>query len=94
MLPHLSKGKRGFSTRFDLGKIFKLIIKRLKTGCQWRELSLKEYFSKETISWQLVYYYFNKWCKDGSFKRIWISLLQNNKRKLDLSSVQLDGSHT
>ncbi|WP_317127496.1 transposase, partial [Chryseobacterium piscium] len=94
ILPHLSKGKRGFSTRFDLGKIFKLIIKRLKTGCQWRELSLKEYFSKETISWQLVYYYFNKWCKDGSFKRIWISLLQNNKRKLDLSSVQLDGSHT
>ncbi|WP_228427122.1 transposase [Chryseobacterium balustinum] len=90
----MSKDKRGFSTRFDLGKIFKLIIKRLKTGCQWRELSLKEYFSKETISWQLVYYYFNKWCKDGSFKRIWISLLQNNKRKLDLSSVQLDGSHT
>ncbi|MBW3524956.1 transposase [Chryseobacterium sp. NKUCC03_KSP] len=94
ILPHLSKGKRGFSTRFDLGKIFKLIIKRLKTGCQWRELSLKEYFSKETISWQLVYYYFSKWSKDGSFKRIWISLLQNNKRKLDLSSVQLDGSHT
>ena len=94
ILPHLSKGKRGFSTRFDLGKIFKLIIKRLKTGCQWRELSLKEYFSKEAISWQLIYYYFNKWCKDGSFRRIWVSLLQNNKRKLDLSSVQLDGSHT
>ena len=90
----MSKGKRGFSTRFDLGKIFKLIIKRLKTGCQWRELSLKEYFSKEAISWQLIYYYFNKWCKDGSFRRIWVSLLQNNKRKLDLSSVQLDGSHT
>lgn len=80
--------------RFDLGKIFKLIIKQLKTGCQWRELSLKEYFSEETINWQLVYYYFNKWCKDGSFRGIWISLLQNNKRKLDLSSVQLDGSHT
>lgn len=94
ILPHLSQGKRGFSTRFDLGKIFRLIIKRLKTGCQWRELSLKEYFPKETISWQLVYYYFSKWSKDGSFKRIWISLLQNNKRELDLSCVQLDGSHT
>lgn len=66
----------------------------MKTGCQWRELSLKEYFSKETISWQLIYYYFNKWSKDGSFRRIWVSLLYNNKRKLDLSSVQLDGSHT
>ncbi|WP_404986156.1 transposase [Chryseobacterium sp. M5] len=42
----------------------------------------------------MIYYYFNKWCKDGSFKRIWISLLQNNKRKLELSSVQSDGSHT
>ncbi|CAA7193727.1 hypothetical protein CHRY9293_00139 [Chryseobacterium potabilaquae] len=66
----------------------------MKTGCQWRELSLKEYFSKETISWQLIYYYFNKWSKNGSFRRIWVSLLYNNKRKLDLSSVQLDGSHT
>ncbi|MCS3533067.1 transposase [Chryseobacterium sp. JUb7] len=45
-------------------------MKRLKTGCQWRELSFKEYFSKETISWQLVYYYFSKWSKDGSFRRI------------------------
>lgn len=79
--------------RFDLGKIFKLIIKRLKKGCQWRELSIKEYFSTETIIWQLIYYYFNKLSKDGSFKRIWISLLQNNKRKLDLSCIQLDRSH-
>ncbi|NAW49929.1 IS5/IS1182 family transposase, partial [Elizabethkingia argentiflava] len=41
ILPHLSKGKRGFSTRYDLVKIIQLIVKRLKTGCQWRELSLK-----------------------------------------------------
>ncbi|XJR87528.1 transposase [Elizabethkingia anophelis] len=74
--------------------MFKPIIKRLKTGCQWRELSLKEYFSKETISWQLIYYYFNKWCKDGSFRRIWVSLLRNHKRNLDISSIQMDGSHT
>ncbi|MCS3532918.1 transposase [Chryseobacterium sp. JUb7] len=66
----------------------------MKTDCQWRELSLKEYFSNETISWQLIYYYFNKWCKDGSFRRIWISLLGHNKRELDLSGVQMDGSHT
>jgi transposase len=75
----LSRGKRGFSTRFDLGKIFQLIIKRLKTGCQWRELSLKEYFTNQGISWQLIYYYFNKWSKDGSFKRIWVSLLKRIK---------------
>ncbi|WP_235130105.1 transposase [Chryseobacterium indicum] len=90
----MSRGKRGFSTRFDLGKIFQLIIKRLKTGCQWRELSLKEYFTNQGISWQLIYYYFNKWSKDGSFRRIWVSLLKKNKRNLDLSCVQMDGSHT
>ncbi|RNA62864.1 IS5 family transposase [Chryseobacterium nematophagum] len=94
ILPYLSKGKRGFSTRFDLTKVFWLIIKRLKTGCQWRELSLKEYFGNEKVSWQSIYYYFNKWSKDGSFKKIWVHLLSHHKRKLDLSSVQLDGSHT
>lgn len=94
ILPHLSKGKRGFSTRYDLVKIVSLIIKRLKTGCQWRELSLKEYFREENISWQSIYYYFNKWSKDGSFRNVWIALLSSNKRKLDMSSVQLDGSHT
>ncbi|MCQ4142370.1 hypothetical protein [Chryseobacterium sp. EO14] len=36
ILPHLSKGKRGFSTKFGLVKIIQMIIKRLKTGCQWR----------------------------------------------------------
>lgn len=71
-----------------------LIIKRLKTGCQWRELSISSYFPKQKISWQTIYYYFHKWSRDGSFQNVWISLLLQNKRKLDLSNVQLDGSHT
>lgn len=94
ILPHLSKGKRGFKTKIRLSKIVQLILKRMKTGCQWRELSIKEYFSTEVPCWQTVYYYFHKWSKDGSFKRAWINLLSSNKRSLDLSSVQLDGSHT
>ncbi|WP_262885048.1 transposase, partial [Elizabethkingia argenteiflava] len=72
-------------------KIIQLIVKRLKTGCQWRELSLKEYFDKEKTCWQSIYYYFNKWSKDGSFRKVWIGLLLLNKRKLDMSSLQLDG---
>ncbi|WP_313578205.1 IS5 family transposase [Chishuiella sp.] len=93
ILPHLSRGKRGFKSKFDLIKIVQLILKRLKTGCQWRELSVKEYFS-DAISWQIVYYYFNKWSKDGSFYKVWTNLLSKNKKLLDMSSVQLDGSHT
>lgn len=94
ILPHLSIGKRGFKTKFDLIKVVQLIIKRLKTGCQWRELSLKEYFLDQKISWQSIYYYFNKWSKDSSFKNVWINLLSKNKKSLDMSCVQLDGSHT
>lgn len=78
----------------DLTKIVLLILKRMKTGCQWRELCIKEYFEEEEVSWQNVYRYFNKWSKDGSFKKVWIALLSANKTCLDMSSVQLDGSHT
>ena len=46
-----------------------MILKRLKTGVQWRELPIESYFEKGEISWQNVYYYFNKWSKDGSFQR-------------------------
>lgn len=66
----------------------------MKTGCQWRELVVAEYFPEGTVKWQNLYYYFNKWSKDGSFKKAWIELLSSNKKMLDLSSVQLDGSHT
>ena len=46
------------------------------------------------MTWQGVYYHFNEWRKDGSWKRVWLNVLRLNKRFLDLSSVQLDGSHT
>ena len=69
IISFLSVGKRGFKSNFDLASIFLLILKRLKTGVQWRELSIESYFEKGEISWQNVYYYFNKWSKDGSFLR-------------------------
>ena len=94
IISFLSVGKRGFKSNFDLASIFLLILKRLKTGVQWRELPIEVYFEKGEISWQNVYYYFNKWSKDGSFQRIWLNLLSKKKRKLDMSCVQLDGSHT
>lgn len=94
ILPHLSVGKRGFKSKFDFTIIILLIFKRLKTGCQWRELPIKIYFSENEISWKTVYYYFNKWSKDGCFRRIWVNLLLQNHQNLDMSCVQLDGSHT
>ena len=68
IIPFLSVGKRGFKSNFDLASIILLIFKRLRTGVQWRELPIESYFEKGEISWQNVYYYFNKWSKDGSFQ--------------------------
>ncbi|WP_083927690.1 transposase [Niabella aurantiaca] len=65
ILPHLSKGKRGFKTRLDLVKVFQVILKRMKTGCRWRELSIKKYFGVDVPCWQTVYYHFNKRNRDG-----------------------------
>lgn len=93
VVPHLSVGKRGKKSKLCLGKVFLLILKRLKTGTQWRELCTKEYFDEEVI-WQSIYYYFNKWSKDGSFVRVWTNLLMQNKRLIDLSTAQFDGTHT
>ena len=68
IISFLSVGKRGFKSSFDLASVFLLILKRLKTEVQWRELPIEVYFEKGEISWQNVYYYFNKWSKDGSFQ--------------------------
>jgi len=70
-----------------------IIIYRLKTGCQWRQLPMKQFF-RGKYCWQSVYYHFQKWSKDGSWEKVWNSILEKYKYLLDLSSIQLDGTHT
>ena len=43
---------------------------------------------------QSVYYHFQKWSKNGSWESVWNSILKKHKHLLDLSSIQLDGTHT
>lgn len=69
------------------------ILYRLKTGCQWRQLPVKQFFKKK-YRWQSVYFHFQKWSKDGSWDRVWQVVLEKHKSRLDLSSIQLDGSQT
>ncbi|MBC8110986.1 MAG: transposase [Verrucomicrobia bacterium] len=73
--------------------LIEAIFYRLKTGCQWRELSLASFFDHE-LSWKTVFYHFNNWSKSGVWEKIWIQPLATNKRALDMSSVQLDGSQS
>lgn len=93
ILPHLQTYNHG--RKLPLRKligIVQLIFYRLKTGCQWRELPIKQYIDDDSYRWQSVYHHFNKWCKDGSWRHTWIVLLKSNLDALDLSSAQLDGS--
>ncbi len=94
IVPYLSVGKRGAKPGVMLHDVVAIILHRLKSGDQWRMIPVQQYFQSGAISWNGVYYYFNKWFKDGSFQKAWLAILQHNKTLLDLSSLQLDGSQT
>ena len=94
IIPHLSVGSRIFEPTVPLSELVEAILYRLKTGCQWRELPTKEFFGGTILSWNTVYYHYNKWCKAGCWKKIFINLLKENHQHIDLSSLALDGSHT
>jgi transposase len=95
IVPHLSKGSRGTKVRVELWRIVAAILYRLKSGCQWRMLPVEQFFtSKAKLSRSGVYHHYREWVRDGSFKTVWIELLKANHQLLDLSSMQLDGSHT
>ena len=94
ILPHLIIGTRGFETTVPLTEIVECILHRLKTGCQWRELPIKEFFTDRILHWNSVFYYFNKWSKADCWRTIWIHILTKNRQYLDLSIVEFDASHT
>lgn len=92
--PHLSKGERGPAPSVDLCTIIQVIFYRLKTGCQWRMLPMNAFVDTAKLSWSGVYHHHREWVKDGSWKAVWVALLKAHKNRLDLSSMQLDGSQT
>jgi len=94
IVAYLPKTKRGFSPTVPLVEIVNAILYKLKTGVQWRQLPVKALFEDDKLSWQSIYYHYRKWCLNDSWKTCWIKLLQRHKCELDLSSVDLDGSHT
>ena len=91
--PHLKFGNHLGNTKVKQVQVIEAILFRLKTGCQWRELPMKQFF-RTKYKWQSVYYHFQKWCKDGSREIVWNKALEKHKGILDLSSIQLDGTHT
>lgn len=94
IIPHLSVAKRGFKTKSSLVEIVNSILYKLKTGVQWEFLPVESLFSKVVLSYKTVFGHFRKWCKNGDWHDSWIHLLCSHKAELDLSSSDIDGSHT
>ena len=80
--------------KVEIVEVINCIFYKLKTGIQWRFLPLKELFSDVVLSYKTVFYHFRKWCKNGDWVPMWTNLLKKHRKLLDLSSVDLDGSHT
>lgn len=94
ILPYLPKAKRGFCTKSNRVEIVNSILYKLKTGCQWYMLPVKSLFTDAPLSYKTIFGHFRKWCKSGIWQQIWIHLLDKYRTYLDMSSVDLDGSHT
>ena len=94
ILPHLSVAKRGFQSKSSLIEVINAILYKLKTGCQWEYLPVKELFSGKVLKYGAVFHNYNKWRKKGEWKSLWLQLLDKHRSELDMSSVDLDGSHT
>ncbi len=94
IVPLIPRPKRGFPPTVPLVEIINAVLYKLKTGVQWHQLPVKALFEAETLTWHAVYYHYRKWCLSDTLKQGWIKFLRQHKKELDLSSVDLDGSHT
>jgi transposase len=99
VLPYLSQAKRGYVCKIPLLKVFNYILYFLHTGCQWAELPIDpdpEDPTSPEISYHAIYYHYRKWCRDGSLEAVWVNSIDELELNelLDLTHVNLDGTHT
>jgi transposase len=94
IVPILPLNKRGFTVTVPMVELVNAILYKLKTGIQWHQLPVKSLFEDKALTWEAVYYHYNKWSKAGIWKESWIKILNKYKSRIDLSSCDLDGSHT
>jgi transposase len=93
--PHLSKAKRGYVSKQPLYQIFTYVLYTLHTGCQWEEVPIaRDAHNQPVMSWQVPRYHFYKWSKDGSFERLFQAGVLEIRYQLNLSILNLDGSHS
>jgi hypothetical protein len=90
VLPHLSHKLNHNRLKVSYHYLFNTILYVLKSGCSWRTLKP----DNQQVTWQNIYYHYDKWSTDGSFEKLFTSTHQIMKASLALECIQLDGSHT
>lgn len=97
ILPYLSIAKRGFVSKIPLYLIFNGILYVLYTGCQWKSLPTKEFMDEENdieLTHQAYAHHFRKWAKDDSLRALFMASIIAISMYIDLSEINLDGTHT
>ena len=94
ILPFIPKNRRGFTSGFNSADIFRCVVHKLKTGCQWDSIFVDLEGFKPPFSWQTVYYFYRRWCKLGVFQSMFETYLEIQKDKLDTEKLNLDGTHS
>jgi len=95
--PFLTKAKRGFVCSIPLYLIFNGILYKLYTGCQWKSLPTKNFKDEEKdieLNYQSFYYHFRKWSADDSFQYVFKASIVAIMFHLNISEINLDGTHT
>ena len=95
--PYISLAKRGYECQIPIYTVISCFVFPLHTGCQWHRLPIEggpEDPRKKEISWHAIYYHFRKWSRNGSLERVWQSSIMRIAVDLNLSELNLDGSHT
>lgn len=91
---YLYEYETGRPLKVKLWRIVKAILYKLKTGIQWRHLPMRQFFGFTRYTWQSVFYHFNKWSQTGIWQECYKRLLSDHRKNLDMSVINLDGTHT
>jgi hypothetical protein len=97
VLPHLTKGLRGPPTKLTFYELFNYILKLMHTGCQWKEVPIKNDPSgKPEIHYTNIFRVFKRWVYDSCFEKIFIGSVSClfTAGLLDTTVIHGDGTTT
>ena len=57
-------------------------------------LPVSSFFTGRVLHYKTVHGHFRKWSRNGEWEKVWGIILHRYRSFLDMSSVELDGSHT